>query len=181
MKSLLRTSIYVLLNCVLILSCKDEGDDKIRFEGIVLTDSNGESLGTLGSRDLNDWGYESRLPTEIFKLMDDGIVRDLSDTDYSVIEIKSYPNPCTTVGKVIFTLYNGKCEVKILVVNEDFKVLYRSAYVGGSSEYTFDFSDPIRFPDQSIVRVYYSFSQKDDKNFYVGHGDILICRSGNCL
>ena len=177
MKIICRFGVFMLL--AVLMDCSDN-DDKIRFEGIILTDGSGSPIGTKGTRDLNDWKQDSALPREIMELMDFDHKEDLSNTDYAIIDNRGYPNPCSDIGFVNFDIAGGPCLLKVVVVDEDFKMKYRSAHVTGSTNHGFDFSDNSRFPDQSVVRVYYSFSQKDDENFYVGHGDFWICRSTIC-
>jgi hypothetical protein len=172
---------YLVVFLVLISSSCSDNDNKTRFEGIILTDGSGPPIGTKGSRDLNDWKQDSGLPREIIELMDIPHGEDISNTDYAIIDIMGYPNPVSTSAFVHFDIQGGPCLLKVVIVDEDFEVKYRSPVrVTGTTNYGFDFSDETRFPNHSIVRVYYSFSQKDDDHFYVGHGDFWICRDTIC-
>jgi hypothetical protein len=173
------TFIWLVTFILVITGCNDN-DEKIRFEGIILTDDTGASLGTKGSTDLNDWQQDDKLPDEVLAMMDVQHGEDLSDTDYALLEIVGFPNPCNETARVNFVITGGPCLLKIVVVNEQLQMLYRSVKLVTGDNHVFDFSDQGKFPDQSIVRVYYSFSTEEDPDFYVGHGDFWICRSGNC-
>ena len=176
-----KISYSILLFLNILLSCGE--DEEVRFNGLVLRDASGTLLGTHGSSDLNDWGMDNSLPDKIMQEMEKFPERDLTGTDYADIDIIAYPNPSADIGKVLFDLNGwGPCELKLLVVNEDFKVLWRGSLMATQNiEYNLGFTDIEKYPEGKIVRVYYAFSQKDDKYFFVGHGDFLICRSGDCL
>ena len=177
---MIKTPYICLFTFVLLLTSCNDDDNKIHFEGIILTDITGTVIGTKGSADLNDWKQDDKLPNEILEMMDVQHGEDLTDTDYAQLEIKAYPNPCNTTARVNFIITGGPCLLKIVVVNEQLQMLYRSVDLVNGDHHIFDFSDEVKFPDQSIVRVYYSFSTEEDDDFYVGHGDFWICRTGTC-
>jgi len=175
-----RSIINLLLSCLLLLLCCDD-EEETGFHGIILRDATGLAMGTKGSSDLDDWEQDSSLPGKIKKRMDNLAASDLTGTDYALIDIVAYPNPCVDAAYVEFDVEGGPCELKIVVVNESNEVLYNTKYVGSSTTHSFDLSDPDKVPNNSIVRIYYAFSQESDNYFYVGHGDIWVCRTGDCL
>ncbi len=173
--------LFVLIT--IVFSCDEDDDGQIKFEGIVLTDAQGTPMGTYGSRDLDDWGADKRLPEKVMKLLDFDPGTDLSDTDYSIVQISpAYPNPCSYATTIkIDLLGGGPTKVNLILVHEDLRVRFRHSYIGYGSEHTFDLSNENIFPNNSIMRLYYGFSKEGDKFFYVGHGDILVCHTGDCI
>lgn len=163
----------LLISILLVFSCED---DDVVFKGILLRDSNNQSLGTRGSRDLNDWGDDGELPNNVMKLLDFDTETDLTGTEESEVQILGYPNPVSSFFRVHFLLSKSSF-VKLIVVNQSMKVLYRTSFIGtGTNLFDIEMNDSKKFPNGKIVRVYYSVSAIDNPNFYVGHGDVLICR-----
>lgn len=165
----------LLFSFVIAVACGGDDDDKLRFEGILLTDEVNNPLGTKGSRDLEDWQNDWELDKKIMELLDFNKDRDISGTDYAIVEIRAYPNPVSDYVRISFLL-SSPSFVKLILVNEDLEVLDKISFFG-NHESIFDISDVEKFPDQKIIRAYYSVSSEADRNYYVGHGDIWICRS----
>jgi hypothetical protein len=166
-------NLFLLL--IIVLGC--DNDDERRFEGILLTDESNFPLGTKGNRDLNDWQNDGELDKEILELLDFATDVDLTGTVAGDVEVFGYPNPISDHGTIQFALENPSL-VKLVIVNEDMDVLF-STHFTGTKGIAIDFSDEEKFPNQEIVRAYYSVSSEGQPNYFVGHGDIWICRS-NC-
>ena len=171
MKNLL--SKLVVLVFLLSVGCHD--DDGIKFEGIVAKDALNQALGTIGSRDLEDWGNDGSLSKKVLDLLATTPDQDITGTNSADITLSVYPNP--TANSFIFksNLTGGPSVLECIIVNEKMKVLRSGSVVGPNPAFYFDVSNREKFPSGSIVRVYYSFSAEGDQNFYVGHGDVLIC------
>lgn len=174
------TTLLLLFSLIIAIACggDDDDDNKLRFEGLLATDDNNNSLGAIGTRDIDDWQNEGELDGKIMKLLDAGNTMDLSETGYATIKISAYPNPAIHKVTLFFSL-SSYSHVEFVMVNEDMKVLYKGDGIGSGGNtdvsFTLDVSNREKFPGQKIVRVYYSISQKDDPDYFVGHGDILIC------
>lgn len=173
------TPLLLLFSLTLAVACEGDDDDKLKFEGILLKDEANNSLGTKGTRDLDDWQNDWKLDKKIVNLLDFETQADMSNTDYALPEINAYPNPASDYATISFSL-SWYSLVKIIIVNEELEVLYQRSHIGSmgnpDATFTFDLSDPEKFQDGKIVRAYYSISSKDDANYFVGHGDIWICR-----
>jgi hypothetical protein len=166
----------LLVSLLLVFSCED---DDLVFEGILLRDPTNQNFGTKGSRDLNDWENDGKLSKDVLKLLDFDSDVDLTGTDVSTVQIAAYPNPTAYSFVLNFSLSNSSL-VKIIIVNQSMKVLYQSSFME-TSNLVIDVSDPKKFPDGKIVRVYYSVSAAENPNYYVGHGDVWICRKADCF
>lgn len=165
-----------LVTFLLASGCQD--DEGIKFEGIIARGLNNEPLGTIGSNDLNDWQNEGELSAEVMKLLDFDLDLDLTGTSVSSVQMAAYPNPVSNSFRLDFGSIQNSV-IRIVIVNESMKVLFRESFVGIYS-IEFDMRDPKKFPNNEIVRIYYSFSALDNPNYYIGHGDVLICRTSKC-
>jgi hypothetical protein len=163
------------------MQCNDEGDDGIKFEGIHLRTPDNLDMGTIGKRDLNDWGNDGSLSEAVLTLLEATPDHDITGTDNADINIiGGYPNPVKHSFTFQANVTGGPCLFEYVIVNEKMNVLFSGSNVGNDQMITFDVSDPDKFPTNKVIRMYYSFSKDGDRNFYAGHGDILICRSSKC-
>lgn len=167
----------ILIVLSIMLGCKDD-DGGVKFEGILLRSLDNLDLGTIGKRDINDWQDEGQLSKQVLDLLATMPDHDLTGTTATDVMILGvYPNPVST--HVIFRaqIVDGPCLFQYVIVNDKMKVLLSGSQVGSDHRYTFDVSNESKFPNNTVVRMYYSFSKEGEENFYVGHGDILICHS----
>lgn len=175
------TTLLLFFSLIVAVACGgDDDDDKLKFEGILLTDEVNNPLGTKGSRDLEDWQNDGELDKKIMDLLNFEHDEDLSGTVTGQVEIDAYPNPTGITGDevVIYFSLSEYSLVKIILVNEDLEVLASLAFVEHQDASAhFSIENTEKYPDQKIIRAYYSISSEADDNYYVGHGDIWICRS----
>lgn len=173
-------SLLVLSPLLFFNSCdRDDPATSIRFEGIDLRNEVNEPMGTKGTTDLNDWQNDGTLPPKVMQLFDE-INGDasLAGAGTGDVRIMTYPNPCRYYFMMRFQLTSNSL-VSMIVVNEKLEILtYNTFY--GSSELQVDVTDPVLYPSQKIVRVYYTVSGENNKNYYVGHGDVWICKENTC-
>lgn len=172
------TTLLLSFSLIMAVACGgDDDDDKLKFEGILLTDETNNPLGTKGSRDLNDWQNEGKLDKKIMNLLDFEHDEDVSGTVKADVEIDAYPNPVSDEAVISFFLTDYSL-VKIILVNEELEVLDKISFVEHQDATVhFGLKNTEKYPDQKIIRAYYSISSEADDNYYVGHGDIWICRS----
>lgn len=169
----------ILIGFSLILGCDEEEGTK--FEGILLRDPSNQDMGTIGKRDLNDWQNDGELSKRILDLLATTPDHDLTGTaDGDIFIFGAYPNPVANEISFQARVNGGPCLFEYVIVNEKMKVLFSGSQVGIDQAYNFDVSNDSKFPNNTVLRMYYSFSNEEDKNFYVGHGDILICHASKC-
>ena len=169
-----------LVACLLAMRCTD--DEGTRFEGIHIRTPDNLDLGTFGNRDINDWEDDGSLSKRILKLLEATPDRDITGTNTADISIYGgYPNPANYSFTFWAGVTGGPCLFEYVIVNEKMKVLYSDSNVGNDQQITFDISDADKFPHNTEIRMYYSLSSVGEENFYVGHGDILICHSSKCF
>ncbi len=169
----------ILIIFSLTLGCSDE--EGTRFEGILLRDLSNQDVGVIGKRDLNDWQNDGELSKRVLDLLATTPDHDLTGTaDADIYIYGAYPNPVKNVLHFQAQVIGGPCLFEYVIVNEKMKVLFSGSQVGNDQAYSFDVSNDSKFPNNTVLRMYYSFSREGDKNFYVGHGDILICHASKC-
>lgn len=168
---------FALFFLTLMIGCDDNDDqnNQTKFEGVLFTDQSGSSLGYMGDRDRSDWQNDGALKKGVLKLLDFDSDVDISGTSVSEVKVRAFPNPCAYVAIIDFSLTEDAF-VKLAVVNEDMEVLFKTSFIG-TEQVMIDVADRKKFPNNEIVRVYYSVSSQDNPNFYVGHGDIWICEN----
>ncbi|MBN9380714.1 MAG: hypothetical protein J0H74_08120 [Chitinophagaceae bacterium] len=147
----------------------------INIQGFRLTDYNGNIIGQAGPAD-SDWTFMSRLSQTEMKLFDFGDTVSLDNTAVTTPNIGvPYPNPVAT--QQMYYLSSPYPVVAKLVFVDDKLGIYMSKAVriSGTMTLKFDFSNRAPFPNRTSLRVYYSFSAKNNPNFLFGYGDIRIC------
>lgn len=172
-----KITLIVFIFLILTLSCDD--DDNAEFEGILLRDNVNLDMGTFGTRDLNDWQNDGSLSDDILDLLAFDADDLIGTTTSSDVYISAYPNPVINFVNLKFLL-NHNSRVRLVMINESMQVLYQTAFEG-SSDIRVELTDTKKFPNKKIVRVYYSISSQENPNFYVGHGDILVCQNRDCI
>ena len=179
MKNIFRTLLTALI--LLLLGCKDD-DDKIKFEGIIARSPDNLTLGTIGSKDLNDWQGDETLSSSIITLMNNIPEQDVSGTTVSEVSFTGgFPNPVSSEFYFQFDLTNGSSLIRYVLVNEKMKVLSSGSFVGtGLKRFSIPVSDESKYPHDTVVRLYYAISKSDGEIFYAGHGDVLICHTSKC-
>lgn len=169
----------LFLSLLTIFSCDD---DILVFEGILLRDPYNQDMGTRGSRDLDDWENDGKLTKEVLKLLDFESDVSITGTEVSTsVQIYGFPNPVKDRFTMGFNL-SHKSLVKLVVVNQRMNVLHSLSFAEqGLSYWDIDVRDARKFPSGKIVRIYYSISAENNPDFYVGHGDVLVCRNTTCF
>jgi hypothetical protein len=180
--AIILTSI-VIISAVLLTTCKDDdpSDTPVKFQGIVFTDEVGNSLGTYGGEDDNDWKSDSVWTQEILDIMSFQDTVDLSGTYLNQtfaaeeIQFNFFPNPVASVTSARIEM-PGRLKVKMAMVDEKLNIVQTFAYKDQDISWVFlDFSDTARFVEGEVYRMYYTFSVEGNENFYKGHGDVLMC------
>ncbi|MCX6304383.1 MAG: hypothetical protein NT040_05400 [Bacteroidetes bacterium] len=188
--------IILLSVCVLICiaSCKKHRDVQSspqvhEFKGIVVTDDQGDVMGTWGTDD-GDWETDSTWTPGEYALLNfaDTVslngtyVRDTSgwnigpgihEQPQNIVAV--FPNPAVNEQN-LFYIGLGMVKFKVAIVDKYYNRLFAYACKNGSKTIRLDLSDSTKFQNGTIYRIYYSLSATDSLNYYKGHGDILICR-----
>jgi hypothetical protein len=171
---------YLLIFSLAVVSACDEGSSGRRFEGIALRDEMNNPLGTLGTKDLNDWensGIADKDVKELLEFTDD---IGLTGTVVSDIEMSFYPNPARDFGYYMWAAEEGKkVKIKYVIVDEKLNVISQNSHVAEEMNFQVPLNE---LEPGKIYRIYYSFSAEGHPDFFSGHGDILTCKKdGDCL
>lgn len=172
------------------------------IEGVQLRDINAQAIGVVGNHWEDDWKNDSKLNRHEMELLnfEDGLSLEGTSSEgfISGSSVLAYPIPAKDYFTILMTS-DKPVKFKVVIVDENLKVLDRKSVVGYRLAYQFDkfikrqevqtagilqgsggmfdFSDNSTFPESSIVRAYYSMSAEENEHFATGYGDILICRS----
>jgi hypothetical protein len=183
--SCLASMIALVLILIVFGGCDKDGDNhKIKIEGFYLTNANGDHFGHHGPLD-DDWLFSATASAEVLALFD--FPADLTNTVQVpfTAQMVAYPNPMQYTQSYSLTgALTDSVVLKLVVVNSDLKVLYKTAQkVKGAFGIQIDYSNRTTFPDKASFRVYYSLSALNKPNYLTGYGDIRICTdaSGNCF
>jgi hypothetical protein len=169
---------------ILFSTCKedDPSTTPVKFQGIVFTDEVGNSLGTYGGTDDNDWQHDSTWTEAIWDILNFQDTVDLAGTylhqTYFAPEdifFSFFPNPVATTSSAYIRM-PGRLKVKMAMVDEKMNVVQTYAYQDQDTSWVFlDFSDTAKFIEGEVYRLYYTFSVEGNEHFYKGHGDVLMC------
>ncbi len=159
------------------------------FKGIAVVNTMGEIMGNWGTPD-SDWETDVTWTSEEAALLNfpDTVslagtyIRDTTgwNTGTGIHEqpenaILVFPNPVAGYATLYFKGL-GMVKFKATIVDKYFNRLMTFAAKSGMGEINLNLSDPAKFQNGVIYRLYYTLSATDSLNFYKGHGDILICR-----
>ena len=162
------------------------------FTGIVKIDEDGNKEEYWGVDD-GDWGVDNDWTELEYGLLaytdtvslDGTFVKDTTDwSNGSGIHerpeniVIAYPNPVSNNQRITFKGI-GLLKFKGIIVDQNYNDLFTFVIKDSIAHFNVDFSDPEKFPNGSIYRLYYTLSATDSLNFYKGHGDILICRESD--
>lgn len=177
--------LFFLLLTILATSCKDKPADtpSYQFEGIIVTNDIGETLGTYGTDD-GDWGKDISWTAEENQVLNFPDTVDLSGTYLGDTTGQPpqnaifYPNPLSSYARLHLRII-GRLKFKMAIVDHHFNRLftYCNKLDEGNHSVLIDLSDSIKFPDRTVYRLYYRSSYGANSDFHKGHGDIMICRS----
>jgi hypothetical protein len=189
MKTRLLGLLSIALLVVIASSCKESEDSEseeqvpMQFPGIVFRDEIGNPLGIYGGQDDNDWDSDATWPQEIHALMNFPDTIDMSgtylDSSYvhgtDLIPFALFPNPVATIGN-INALLPGQLKIKLLIIDRYANPVYKHVLIDkGSVWHTIHMDDESVFVEGEVYRLYYSLSVEGNPDFYLGHGDILMC------
>lgn len=168
---------------IIPIACKKEGGSNIHIQGFDIVDASGNSMGHSGPAD-NDWTFNNTLSDRELSLFDFSTTVTIDNVNKATItwdRVNVYPNPCTYTQGYNVTVSDSVL-LKVVVVNEQLQVLAKTALKLQKGSNTFMLAYPdATFPDKASLRVYYSFSAKNNANYKTGYGDIKICRGASSL
>jgi hypothetical protein len=179
----------VLVVIISLPACKEKennepaGQEPMNFPGILFRDELGNPLGIFGGQDDNDWDRDVTWPQEIHALMSFPDTLDMSETyldssfvpGIDLIPFALFPNPVGLIGN-INALLPGQLKIKLLIIDQYAKPVFKHAFIDNESTWlTIKMDDGSVFVEGEVYRLYYSLSVEGNPDFYLGHGDILIC------
>lgn len=146
-----------------------ETPERIRFEGVSLTDANGNALS---QEDTTDWRVDDEWEAEEMALFEEGASLPLCSADGETKVFAVWPNPASRQFAFGFRITNP-ISADFRLVDQDFNLLL--------SHDTLQFTNPgfnqLEFDATSLairdtVRMYYQFSTSNC--VFRGHGDLIL-------
>ncbi len=174
----------ILIFVALFCSCEINSENEIKFQGITITDANGENIGYI---DPSDWTFDRNWSQNEINLFDQHKDKFKSEKLDTTIKIQpAYPNPTPLYFNFTYTqdyvssstnknVIQEGITVVYRIVNQHFERLISDEYLSnetGGYLYVFS-SENYGLNKNEIFRLYYAFFYHDTC-IYKGHGDILM-------
>ena len=149
------------------------------IQGFQVTDALGNDIIHYGPND-NDWEIRewSSLNSAEQTILNFSDNVDMANTVVSNVSwAVAFPNPFANMTSLAFQV-SDSVKVKLAVVDSTGHIyLTRAEKIKGVKVFSFDFSNPVTYPDKRSLRYYYSFSAAAQANFKAGSGDVKVCRT----
>ena len=166
----LKFSLFILP--LLLLACEDddmpEPPATINFDGIHLTDENGQAIG---GGDATDWKLEDTWDERILTFFNQE-ERNLCGDASEYQAFSAYPNPATTQIALAYVLKDS-ADLEVRIVDRNYRLLRE---VDAKNVFAPGFNTSfVRLDDLNItdtVRFYYKIIGKNCE--LRGHGDVII-------
>lgn len=150
----------------------------LEFNGVQMTDANGQLIGCYGSDCTDDWTNISLTSDERGYLSFNDSISPFN-LDIATAEMfPIYPNPIGNTGNMGMTLETtGKLKFKVAVINTMGQVLIEQVFETQNGFNNLQLSSEL-FKDlerKTIYRMYYAFYDATNAPVYTGYGDFGIC------
>ena len=173
--------ILPLICLLLFATCKKEEEEIIipsitypTFEGYILTDIDGATLGNQGN-DTTDWKLDNSswldIEKSLFTNYNNLIHNYNSDFNTSLY----YPCPNPTINNIVMFPFNkldSTISFDVRFVNQQFTKVKDFSFNLSSNNIIF-LLDSIQTSNNELVRAYYTFT-RNDTCFHKGFGDIMF-------
>lgn len=192
MTNKLKISAIAFLISLTLFTCKKDDDstppeeppidtmsiDTLQFEGVQMTDFNGQPIGCFGGNCSDDWSNLT-LTTEELTYLD--FVDSLSSTDLGMGVanfVSLYPNPIGNTGDVFLAYETTEnLKVKLAIINNQAEILWTLAVNTATGFNNIAIANEAlnEVERKEIHRMYYAFYQQNGDIVFSGYGDFSVC------